>query len=171
MIKLKPILLNELTSIHSPINDKLRIHVSNNPITELQNKDQRDSPMTKPSGLWYGFGRNWIEYILNTGARSEVGNYFYFVKIKDRNKLLQIKNKNELYQFVNNYYEKSSINWKLVKNDGFCGIETNPFLGDRLYYESSKYAWYTYWSIASGCIWDPSIIELKLIYPKTPQNL
>ena len=157
--------LQELLSKNDPINDKLRIHLSKNQITQLVNKNLEDYPLNKPDGLWYGFGREWIDFVYKNELTIKHGNYIYYVKLKDPKRILQIKDLTGMEEFSNKYLQRKLINWKVVSND-YDGIEINPYQG-KLYYNSVKYAWYGDWSIASGCVWNTNTIELKLIYPKT----
>lgn len=160
MIKLK-----EILSIEAPISSKLRVHLSATPIDKLYPRDvtQGNEPVTKPNGLWYGFGRDWIDF-QRIEIDNKSGKYIYFVKVKNINRILRITNRDEMKVFVDKYYVKPAINWSVVAKD-WAGIEINPFLG-KLYYDGGQYAWYGTWDIASGCVWDTSTIELKLIYPK-----
>src|ERR1017187_4587918 len=122
MIKLKSILLNELTSMKSPIDNRLRIHLSPKPVENLENKTEDQSiHYYKPTGLWYGFGREWINFIHSKNMKYKFGEYIYFVKIKDRSKLLQIKNFEEICKFTEKYEgqcdDRGWVNWRNVVKD------------------------------------------------------
>ena len=160
------ILLQELISTDSPINSKLRIHISSKPIDKLYSRDvmQGNEPVTKPNGLWYGFGREWLDLLMHDLERDISKHYIYFVKITNSSKILRIHNKEGMISFVEKYYWKPLIDWRRVAND-YSGIEINPWQG-KLYREMSNMSWYGTWDVASGCVWDTSCIELKLIYPK-----
>lgn len=157
--------LTELLSMNAPISDKLRIHWSKEPIRILKSTVQENRPMNKPWGLWYGFGREWIDFVYGNEISSKHGNYIYYVKIKDFSKTLQIKNREEITQFSDKFGSgRGLINWRNVSQQ-YNGIEINPWLGN-LYRDDVKFSWYGDWSIASGCIWTSEFVELKQIYPK-----
>lgn len=155
--------MRELLSIEDPISSKLRIHLSRDPIIKLQRVMQESEPVTKPNGLWYGFGREWIDF-----QRHEMkvvdGKYVYFVNIVNPDKLLRLSTRKQMYSFLDKYYLKPSINWKRVAED-WGGIEISPWQG-KLYYDDARMSWYGGWDIASGCVWEVDIISLKIIYPK-----
>jgi hypothetical protein len=151
----------------SRINGKLRIHLSKNPIEKLVNKSvtEYDGPTAKPLGLWYGFGRDWIDYVESNEMNNFKGSFIYYVKIKDMSRVLQLNTNEKIEEFTLKYYNgRADIYWKKVAED-FSGIELFPWPG-KLYYKNYKLAWAATWDIASGCIWDTSIIELKQIFPK-----
>lgn len=169
MIKLK-----ELISFEDKISDKLRIHLSKNPIEKLVNRPtyitQSEVPVNKPTGFWYGFGREWIDLVYGEEWNSRMGNYIYFVKLKHPEKMLFIKNKEGMDDLNKNYYDDKmrTIDWKRFSGD-YSGIEINPFQG-KLYRSSGDYGWYGGWDVASGCVWNVNNLDLKLIYPRNSND-
>ena len=93
--------------------------------------------------------------------------YIYDIKIKKgvltsnlldikKGKILVIRSKTDVINFDNKYgkIEHSTIDWTKVSKD-FSGIEFAP------YHHSlrMKYDWYYSLDIASGCIWDTSVLK------------
>lgn len=163
--------LSELISKDAPISGKLRIHYSIVPIETLEGKSQMDYSETKPRGFWYGFGREWIDYVeRSTDLKHKRGKYIYFVKVHDLKRVLQLKGCSELIRFSKQYGNGVLINWSMVAKK-YSGIEINPHSevaqsysgGDGAFMELS---WYKHWDVASGCIWDLDNISIKLIFPR-----
>ena len=161
MIKLSQ-LVNELK-----LTDDMRIHMSKKPF-ELEPRTFTQKIAMKPSGFWYGFGSEWIDW-----TRSEmidwVGKYIYSVDIGNTN-VLQIKTHMELMQFSREYSqglmskvyrEGEVIDWKKVASK-YDGIEINPYQFEARY----QYLWYYGWDVASGCVWNLSKVKLKLLTDK-----
>lgn len=161
MIRLRDI-INELK-----LPSDVRIHMSKKPF-ELERRTFNQRVTIKPSGFWYGFGSEWIDW-----CRSEmpnwVGKYIYSVDIGNTN-VLQIKTHMELMQFSREYsrglmpqiYEEGeSIDWKMVAGK-YDGIEINPYINEARY----QYLWYYGWDVASGCVWNLSNVKLKLLTDK-----
>jgi hypothetical protein len=154
-------LMNELK-----LTDDMRIHMSKKPF-ELEPRTFVQSVTMKPSGFWYGFGSEWIDW-----CRSEmpdwVGKYIYGVDVGKSN-VLQITTNLELIQFSREYESKvsdtgyrreagESIDWQKVASK-YDGIEINPYQYEARY----ELMWYYGWDIASGCVWNLSKVKLKLI--------
>lgn len=140
----------------------MRIHMSKKPI-ELKQRTFSQQNSMKPSGFWYGFGNEWIDWVRSEMPQWE-GNYIYEVDIGSSN-VLQIKNGEELEKFHNEYVESNiseyNIKWPEVSKK-YDGIEINPYQWEaRL-----EYSWYYGWDIASGCVWNLSNVKLKLITDK-----
>jgi hypothetical protein len=154
-------LMNELK-----LTDNMRVHMSKKPF-ELEPRTFVQRVTMKPSGFWYGFGSEWIDW-----CRSEmpdwVGKYIYGVDVGKSN-VLQITTNLELIQFSREYESKvsdtgyrreagESIDWQKVASK-YDGIEINPYQYEARY----ELMWYYGWDIASGCVWNLSKVKLKLI--------
>lgn len=148
------------------LTDNMRVHMSKKPF-ELEPRTFVQRVTMKPSGFWYGFGSEWIDW-----CRSEmpdwVGKYIYGVDVGKSN-VLQITTNLELMQFNRKYesrvsdtgyklYEGESIDWQKVVSE-YDGIEINPYQNEA----RNQYMWYYGWDIASGCVWNLSKVKLKLI--------
>jgi len=155
MIKLTQ-LINELE-----LTDDMRIHMSKKPF-ELEPRTFTQRVTVKPSGFWYGFGSEWIDWCRNE-APEWTGKYIYSIDTGNTN-ILQIKTNAEMLQFNSEYkadiYMKDAgeaIDWKKVASK-YGGIEINPYQ-----YDDAMLSWYYGWDIASGCIWNLSGVKLKLL--------
>lgn len=148
------------------LTDNMRVHMSKKPF-ELEPRTFVQRVTMKPSGFWYGFGSEWIDW-----CRSEmpdwVGKYIYGVDVGKSN-VLQITTNLELIQFSREYESKASdtgyrreagesIDWQKVASK-YDGIEINPYQYEARY----ELMWYYGWDIASGCVWNLSKVKLKLI--------
>lgn len=138
--------------------------------------NQTDFFFIKPKGIWYGFGDSWIEWA-SSEMPEKVGKYFFDIEI-DTSKILKVSTKEEAILFVEKYgvgilkdifqmkldnmeniqkiTAMGNINWFNVAKD-YSGFELNPYI-----YElrpDSNFLWINAWDMASGVIWDSSIIK------------
>ena len=155
MIKLTQ-LVNELK-----LTDDMRIHMSKKPF-ELEPRTFTQTVTVKPSGFWYGFGSEWIDWTRNE-MPEWTGKYIYDIDTGNTN-VLQIKTNAEMLQFNSEYkadvYMKDAgeaIDWKKVASK-YGGIEINPYQ-----YDDAMLLWYYGWDIACGCVWNLSGVKLKLL--------
>ena len=155
MIKLSK-LVNELK-----LTDDMRIHMSKKPF-ELEPRTFTQTVTVKPSGFWYGFGSEWIDWTRNE-MPEWTGKYIYDIDTGNTN-VLQIKTNVEMLQFNSEYkadvYMKDAgeaIDWKKVASK-YGGIEINPYQ-----YDDARLLWYYGWDIACGCVWNLSRVKLKLL--------
>jgi hypothetical protein len=130
-----------------------------------------------PIGFWYGFRYSWLDFLnknKNSPSQSlKYSGYVYEIKIKknlfttleekDKNKILRIKNKEELLKFHKKYYTEGKdllsqgINWEKVrKRYGGIEIKYNPFNNSKI---NDIPMWYIFFDIPSGCIWNSNILE------------
>lgn len=115
------------------------------------------SDRPKPSGVWYGCGLSWIDWI-----SSEMPNWLYnhLYRITfDTRSMYKISTDKDLDKFTQKYDVRGtgrSIHWAYVGAAGYGGIEICPYIASRRY--SKGASWYGGWDVASGCIWDTSII-------------
>lgn len=155
MIKLEQLVAELKYSEH------MRIHMSKTPF-ELEKRVFTQRATMKPSGFWYGFGNEWIDWV-----RSEMpdweGKYIYEVDIGNTN-VLKIDTHFDLMKFHRKYAERKQIarddllDWSEVAKE-YDGIEINPYQYEARY----QYMWYYGWDVASGCIWNLNNVKLKLI--------
>ncbi len=143
------------------ITSDMRIHMSKIPIA-LEKRNYNQSYGAKPSGLWYGFGKEWLDWI-DSEMPEWKGNYIYKIYINNSN-ILQIKDYLEIEKFNKEYLLKKSkletyyIDWNRVSLK-YDGIEINPYMWKyRL-----ELLWYYGWDIASGCIWNLDKINIENI--------
>jgi hypothetical protein len=160
MIKLSE-LVNELK-----LTDDMRIHMSKTSF-ELEQRTFAQRVTMKPSGFWYGFGSEWIDWCRHE-MPNWTGKYIYGVDVDNIN-ILRITTHMELMQFSREYQSDVSdtgyrrdageaIDWKMVANK-YDGIEINPYQFEA----RMQYMWYYGWDIASGCVWNLKNVKLKLL--------
>lgn len=147
-----------------------RNFISNNKSIDLSLKFKQKSDF-KPNGLWYSCHSSWYNWVkenmedrlakyihklnLNYGTLTNIDN-------KNPNKILVINNLTDFNKFELEYLKPNKfINWdKVSKNYG--GIEICPY-----FISKRTTRWYYPWDVASGCIWNSSIIKnTELIYQK-----
>ncbi len=143
------------------ISDETRIHMSKKPF-ELERRVYSQRIGFKPSGFWYGFGNEWIDW-----TRSEmpnwIGKYIYKVDI-DKSNILEIKTHMDFMMFTRKYQslksgaEGQAIDWGVISKK-YDGIEINPYQQEARY----QYMWYYGWDVASGCIWNLNKVKLTLL--------
>jgi hypothetical protein len=151
------------------LTDDMRIHMSKKPF-ELEQRIFTQRAGMKPSGFWYGFGSEWLDW-----TRSEMphwtGKYIYSVDIGS-SKVLRIKTHMELMMFHRKYsitkfkdvpedFDDKGISWHKVSQE-YDGIEISPYQ----YEARMQYMWYYGWDVASGCIWNLKNVKLKLLTDK-----
>lgn len=126
----------------------------------------------KPFGLWYACGRAWMEWTYNQRW------CFGFEHVQrlhlDTSRLLRIVTADQLTAFDaaysdeglvgsddNDYVVKAarrfnfgSIDWPRVA-ERYAGIEICPYQWKHRH----SMMWYYPWDVASGCIWDTSIVR------------
>ncbi len=152
--------LTELQTILK-IDEDMRVHMSKNPIYKLEQKEYLQLPGSKPNGLWYGFGKEWIDWI-ETGMPHWKGVYIYEVYM-DKSNILKIKGYSQIEDFTKEYILKDGqysetyfIDWKRVSLK-YDGIEINPYMWKyRL-----ELGWYYGWDVASGCVWNLDKVKIE----------
>ena len=160
-----------------------RNKIDKNKNIEFTKKYKISLHQLKPSGFWYSCYDDWYNWIIEEDLIEFLYKYIHKINInvnimtdirnKDKNKLLVIKNIQDLDLFNNIYGVTIKlpfhvyIDWKKVKQD-FGGIEICPYLHKR----RKIYAWYCSWDVASGCIWNTASIikNTELIYQKINQK-
>ncbi len=184
--------LSELESILKITSD-MRIHISKYPIYELEKRHYNQGPNDKPQGFWYGFGKEWINWIESEDPKRKI-EHVYEVDI-DGSNILKIKNYSELAEFTKEHVYEVDIdgsNILKIKNyselaeftkEHGSGIRENPriiFFIDwytiGLRYDGieinpyiwqarldTKFLWYYGWDIASGCIWNLDKVKISQI--------
>lgn len=113
----------------------------------------------KPNGLWYGIGTSWIDWVRSEMPGME-RDYVYLLEV-DESKMKIIKNYEELVEFENEYREYNLpgtklayIDWRRV-SEKYGGIEIAPYI----WKARNTHFWYYGWDVASGCIWEDSVIK------------
>lgn len=114
----------------------------------------------KPHGLWYSVGAEWWDW-LQYEWPTAWGNWQHVHEIEvDESRLLRIASGRDIEAFGARYAGRGrrgdNIDWRKVEQAGYAGIEIAPYLHD--YRMDPDFSWYYGWDVASGCIWDVSII-------------
>lgn len=140
-----------------PISDSDAIHATApgvvlGPITTAKPTNE---PYFKPGGLWYGVGREWLEWTRAESFHNEIG-HIYRLHL-DRSKMLVLRTVTELDEFNACYLRPRSgfhpVDWPEVML-AYTGIEIAPYQYSRRF----DLSWYYSWDVASGCIWNPSAV-------------
>lgn len=114
----------------------------------------------KPSGLWYGIGRSWLDFVAGdfTAAAHE---YLYKFEI-NRERLLRIDDYPAFDTTWHTHRDTAYfMDWPTIA-EKFAGIEIAPYL----YQRRLEALWYYGWDCASGCIWDKDVITDITLFAK-----
>lgn len=125
----------------------------------------------KPKGLWYGIGTAWIDWVRTEMPDWESDNVFLIdidtTKIKVLSTLDEIIAFNKEYgvvdansSFKNTFFSNRDIDWRKVASE-YSGFEISPYI----WKARNLFMWYSTFDIASGCIWDGSIIKQVKLLP------
>ena len=154
-------LSDSLTENISTITSDMRIHMSKNPIYKLEQKDYNQSYGSKPNGLWYGFGKEWLDWI-DSEMPEWKGEHIYKVNVNTSN-ILQIKDYLEIENFTKEYLRRVQtlpstffIDWNRISLK-YDGIEINPYMWKYRH----ELLWYYGWDIASGCVWNLDKVTIE----------
>lgn len=136
-----------------------RSHMSSVPIEEIRNIPLEEQGISehKPKGFWYDCNdawSNWVEVEMPEWKHEHI----YEIKL-DHLKIKVIRNIEDLATFTEKYGSEEDfglINWQHVARD-FYGIEICPYIFKARF--ETKFRWYHYWDVASGCIWNKKAIE------------
>jgi hypothetical protein len=110
----------------------------------------------KPQGLWYAFGREWLEF-LNVENDSNVSPVFELTI--DTSNIIRLNTVDDIEEFNDTYGDGrlgDTINWLEVSRK-YDGIEIYPFVRDY-----SALWWYRSFDVSSGCIWN--LRRIKQVY-------
>jgi hypothetical protein len=159
-IKLKDLLLevgkpkfSKHQRIH--VNDEPRFWVDMWKYYYKKAKNQRLG--TKPNGLWYAFGNEWLDFIeANDMQWKSKSNAVYYEVEPPTGHVLTIKSEKQMDIFVGAYGERTTlgailIDWPKVKKDWKAGVEIN--IRDSVDVNDPKFGWYYGWDVACGCAW------------------
>jgi len=130
-----------------------RIIMNNREFVELTTTPQKEKVSSKPQGLWYALGHEWIDWVREAMPEHEHKNLYKLdlnfsnICVLDREKSIEFTEKygGQLYDFDNFIY----INWVKVAQD-FSGIEIH---------DPSRSNWMAGWDVSSGCVWNKDAIN------------
>lgn len=135
----------------------LRITLSPTPISELRTVKHQSPYRLKPFGLWYSFGKTWLQWCKDNNFGPE---YKFAYKIDiDKTNILLLQTPEDIDNFYDKYHSQLDpfnfhLNWQEVAKT-HKGIEMPIYHEDCRY----KHLWYSAWDIASGVIWDATAIR------------
>lgn len=140
-----------------------RFHHTNERVIDLTRKYDQTF-FKKPLGLWYDIDCSWSDWCRHNDYGEYDNHFLLNVEMTDilvidtAEKLVQFHDK---FSFVPEGFEKVSGDWRQIKWDflakHYAGIEIAPYRGEQRGLRG--YFWYQIWDIASGCIWDLSVIK------------
>jgi hypothetical protein len=169
--------------------DLIRTHLSAKEIKTLRPAKLKPDgePHLKPPGFWYEVNDSWFEWCkvemphwVGLADPSTKGKKLprdrqpytlrYWVSVQEAN-LLYISDTTQFDEFVRIYgYDRLDsarfmgrpdyIDWIEVANAGYDGVEISPYLWER---RLEGGLWYYGWDVASGVVWNPKNIKIKLL--------
>lgn len=118
----------------------------------------------KPTGLWYGFGTSWIDFIRQEIPDRETEHVFKIEVEYNSEDMITIDNDKTFLWFSKRFKDPENegrfgnhkINWPEVTKK-YKGIEFPIYFNK--YRRDLEHDWYYPWDIASGCIWDLSAVK------------
>lgn len=145
-----------------------RTHITTKKLRAIRQETRPQKIDFKPNGFWYGVDGDWERWCKSEdwGLSKDKENLEYEVTLGDENLLIlssvaeidafHEKHKAELCPSVSDY-----IDWKAVVEQ-YDGIEIAPYQWDRRH-SGAAHRWYYVWDCASGCIWRPKGVTVKLV--------
>lgn len=111
----------------------------------------------KPDGFWYAIDRAWLDWCEAKDFDCS-SNHVYVLDI-DYRRVLRLRSVDDILTFNRHYGARSRthnfIDWARVAAD-YAGIEIAPYQYSLRM--DRRVGWYYTWDVASGCVWDPSVI-------------
>lgn len=141
-----------------------RIHHTNEQVLDLS-RTYNQTFYKKPLGLWYGIDNSWRDWLEQAENPDRLGANHFLLDI-DISKILIIDSMDKLKAFDSefsympeNLKNLDSVYWRIDWQglaQRYSGIEIAPYQE----IDSFRFcAWYSSWNVASGCIWDLSVIK------------
>ena len=135
------------------------------------------STRTKPNGIWYGCGVEWLEFVESgMGGPGKDKNQIWAVKI-DMSNVKSLIDTKEIDSFSHQYRDikryikdplSKRIDWAKVASK-FSGIECCPYgVGDWDF--RMKHDWYYALDVASGCVWNTSAITNSILVAEKKED-
>lgn len=146
---------------YAKIKSSDKVIMSSDYTIKTRNTKQKNTPAKsymnfKPSGLWYSFGTEWIDWVRQNMPDWEAGN-LHKIEINYKNVLrlgkdMSQKDFEAKYGLIGFPDTVSGIKWEDVEKDGWQGIEIKHPWGP-------IGSWIRPWDVSSGCIWDKRAIK------------
>lgn len=147
------------------------IHYADHKITLNDTHQYRAFTGHKPGGLWVSDHDKWANWCIDNRFRIEWLEYAHEIQILPTANILYLTTPEEVRDFATLYDTGhfDHIDWDLLKTI-YDGIIISPYHQDIRF----EYLWYNIWDCASGCIWNPSVLNIKDVwltsYHLTPQS-
>lgn len=144
-----------------------RTHISKSPILRRIRATRGQKVDHKPLGFWYGVDGDWERW-----CRAEQwglhGEMFEHELTLGKERLLILSSVSAIDSFHEEFKGKPHLNcqwleyidWARVAEQ-WDGVEIAPYQWDRRL-SGEAHNWYYSWDCASGCIWRPKGITMKL---------
>lgn len=143
-----------------------RTHITPKVLKKIRPEMREQEIDSKPKGFWYGIDGDWERWCrAEEWGLADVSDE-YELTLRDEN-LLQISSVEELDAFHKVYHAhiggfiRNYIDWEAVA-EKYDGIEIAPYQWERRL-DGPAHRWYYGWDCASGCIWRPKGVTIKLI--------
>lgn len=122
----------------------------------------------KPVGFWYSVEGGWEGWCREERPDWLEGRNEFEVILGDE-RMVFVRTVAEMDEFHERFkaggsfhsYEADQLRWDAVAAE-YDGIEVAPYLWDRRLYGGAS-RWYYGWDCASGCIWRPRGVEVRLL--------
>lgn len=141
------------------IHGNQRIHISDKPIDEIKDVEQRDILKSKPRGLWYSFGDEWANF---SYYEDWIDVEHAYVLEVDKSKLLRLITEEDVHKFTIEYSPKEYlVDWRGV-SEKWSGIEIPTYYKfnfRNLHRKDPIYNWLYPWDVSSGCIWKKDALK------------
>jgi hypothetical protein len=138
-------------------------HYASHPVT-LEMRTHEQTVDLKPSGLWLSVDTEWLDWCRSEDFRTDLNWYEHAVTLSPEANILALSSATDLDAFTAEYGEQVSprfpsryIDWSRVA-DVYDGIVIAPYQWSRRLERHTF--WYYGWDIASGCIWNPTVVSL-----------
>lgn len=144
-----------------------RTHITNTPIKSIRTNRQPQTVDSKPRGFWYGVDGDWERW-----CRAEEfglsGEMLEYELILGSERMLTLSNVLDIDIFHEQYKAQLpgmsyfyNIDWSRVTAE-YDGIKIAPYQWERRLH-GEAHSWYYVWDCASGCIWRPKGVKLRLL--------
>ena len=128
----------------------------------------------KPKGLWFDINKDWKRWCEAESFGLERFTHCYRIRITDDSRVLRLDQPEKLVAFTVRYKaalypgqslraEYCGIDWPRVAEE-FAGIVITPYQWSC----RMSLMWYYGFDCASGCVWEPDILQLKVERPHSP---
>jgi hypothetical protein len=148
---------------------KLRlVHYSSQEVKRVLPHAQRPDDF-KPRGFWVsdeGCEHNWQAWCLAEGFNLESLTHVHTVEVAPGARLLILSSGEEIERFTqtfghpgkNERHDIFLIDWDQVRAQ-YDGLIITPYIWEK----RLDLLWYYGWDCASGCLWNPDVVKIKLI--------